>query len=75
MEYLEIKEGLSIRVCEIEAVEVGVGNTSIIHTHHKSYDSTFPYEVILQLLEIREEKPQEEKQGMNILKEIGVFAG
>ncbi len=72
--YLEVRDGFSIRVDAIEAVERGVGLTSIVRTQFNSYDTTFPYLVLLQLLE-REEAPeltQIEQETFNILKETGV---
>ena len=80
MKYIEISNGLSVKMDEIEAISQGTNElTSIIHTHHNTYDSTFPYSVLLELLE-REQKENTEikdilQKQLNIQKEIGVFAG
>ncbi len=75
MKYIEIVEGLSIRVDAIEAVEKKEDLTSIVRTQFNSYDSTFPYDVLLQLLE-REEIPEEKRkqEEFNILRETGIFS-
>ena len=78
MKYIEISEGLSVRVDEIEAVTSGEDTlTSIVKTHHTSYRSTFPYRVLLELLEHMQEEPEDKmkQQELNILKQIGTFAG
>lgn len=77
MKYIEIADGLSVETSKIEAVERAAGNVSVIHTHHKTYNSTFPYEVILSLLENnrQEEAKEPQQEGLNILKQIGTFAG
>lgn len=75
--YIEIADGLSIRIDEIEAI--GYGNnqlTSKVYTHHNVYDSTFPYSVLLQLLQREKiEKESIDKQAFNIMKEMGNWAG
>lgn len=80
MKYIEIAEGLSIKIDEIEAIGYGKNElTSKVYTHHNTYSSTFPYEILLELLENsylaekEESKPQEE--ALNIFREIGTFAG
>ena len=81
MKYIEIADGLSVRVDEIEAVSVGEDTmTSIVKTHHNIYRSTFPYSVLIELLEgsdnaVREEKEKREVKMFNVLKEIGTYAG
>lgn len=78
MEFIKVAEGLSIKACEIEAVESGMGNTCVIHTHHKIYSSTLSYDAVLQLLEMhhkKEEPEEKDSKEMNILKTIGTFAG
>ena len=50
--FIKIADGLSVKVDEVEAVGYGANNlSSKVYTHHNIYDSTFPYEVILALLE------------------------
>ena len=60
---------------------MGIGDnelTSRVYTHHNVYDSTFPYSVLLQLLEENQEdsdiKDIQEQQ-LNIQRELGTFAG
>ncbi len=80
MNYIEVTNGLSIRIDEIEAVSQGEDTlTSIVRTHHNIYKSTFPYQVLLDLLESNSKEDIESKElqqkPFNILREIGTFAG
>lgn len=78
MKFIEIAEGLSVRIDEIEAIGYGTTNmTSKVYTHHNIYDSTFPYGVLLDLLENSQKEPEDKtkEKELNILKEIGVYAG
>lgn len=82
LKYIEISEGLSVKIDEIEAVGYGNGDlTSKVYTHHNIYDSTFPYSVLVELLEANKEVDENEElkeiqsKQLNILKEIGTFAG
>ena len=79
MKFIEVSEGLSIRIDEIEAISKREDMVSTVHTHHNSYDSTFPYEVLLSLIEreyeTSEEAPTKEEEILNIFKQIGTFAG
>lgn len=79
LKYIEIKEGLSVKVDDIEAVGYGDNEfTSRVYTHHNAYDSTFPYMVLLELLEISDAnqgKEEREKAQFNIMKELTVQRG
>ena len=78
MKFIEIAENLSIRIDEIEAIGKGESDlTSIVHTHHSLYNSTFPYDVLLQLLENELAEPinNTQQQQLNILKTQGYYAG
>lgn len=78
MQYIEVAKGLSIRVDEVEAVGYGVSElTSKVYTHHNVYDSTFPYRVLLKLLEKRDVRPEEKRseEELNVFKQIGNLAG
>jgi hypothetical protein len=76
MKYIEIKDGLSVKIDDIESIERNEDFTCYVRTHHNTYDSTFPYMVLLELLERRDYGLQEkEEKIMNIQKEIGTFAG
>ena len=74
MEYIELRDGLSVKICEIEAV---IRNedvmTSTVYTSSNTYTSTFPYDVLLSLIEKKEEP--REKEMLNIMKTIGTFSG
>jgi len=77
--YIEISKGVSICIDKIESVEED-GMTSIVRTVTGTYKSTFPYQVLLQLLgeyngEKEMQKEKREVEALNIFKEIGVFAG
>jgi len=74
MNYIEISEGTSICIDDIEAVIANTdGMTCTIKTSWNSYQSTFPYNVLLGLINKKEEP--ERKQELNILRTIGTFAG
>ena len=78
MKFIEIAEGLSIKICDIEAISMGEDKlTSIIKTHHNIFKSTFPYNVLLDLLEMEMKEPEKEteQQKLNILKLQDYFAG
>ena len=79
-QYIEIKDGVSVKMDDIVAVVRGSKElTSIVHTQYRTYDSTFPYEVLLELLQTSKEESGEIKdilqKQLNIQKEIGTFAG
>jgi hypothetical protein len=75
MKFIELRDGLSVCADEIEAVIRNEdGMTSTVYTTSNTYTSTFPYEVLLSLLERQSEEP-EQKQELNILKTLGSFAG
>lgn len=62
MRYIEIAEGLSVKVDEVEAIGYGNGSlTSKVYTHHNVYDSTFPYKTLLQVFEDNLQEPKEEQ--------------
>lgn len=74
MKYIEIVDGVSIRVDAIEVIERKDDLTCVVRTQFNTYDSTFPYTTLLQLLE-REKVPtpvKVEEEVVNILKETGV---
>lgn len=77
MKFIEISEGVSVRICEIESVSTGDDYlSSVVKTHYNIYRSTFPYNVLLELLE-REEEPIDDVQvkQLKVLEQIGTFAG
>lgn len=74
MQYIELRDGFSVRKDAIEAIERKDELTSIVKTNFNSYESVFPYDVLLQLLEREELPTQTETQTLNILKEIGTPA-
>ena len=74
MKYIEIVDGVSIRLDAIEAIERKDDLTCVVRTQFNTYDSSFPYTTLLQLLE-REEVPAPikiEEEVVNILKETGI---
>ena len=75
MDYIEISEGISLAIDKIEAISVNAdGLTCTVRTEWNTYQSTFPYRVLLELLNRREAQP-ERKEELNILKTLGSFAG
>lgn len=80
MNYIEIADGLSIRIDEVEAIGKKDEFTSIVYTHHNTFDSTFPYNVLLELLESSVDETQSKNEkfevpALNILKTQGFFGG
>ena len=74
MNYIEISIGTSICVDQIEAVIANPdGMTCVVKTGWNSYESTFPYTVLLSLIKKREEPRKNEE--LNILKTLGSYAG
>ena len=75
--YIEIADGLSINAEEIEAVSRDTELTSIVYIGGHEFRSTFPYEVLLQLIGRKEEPEEDEmdKRKMRILEQLGNYAG
>lgn len=74
MQYIEISNGVSLCVDDIEAVIANPdGMTSTVRTSWNSYQSTFPYGVLLSLI-CKKDEPRH-NEALNILKTIGSFAG
>ena len=78
MRYIEVADGISVKVSEIEAVVKKDDFTSEVVTHQNTYSSTFPYDVLVELLEMRHTEDAQElnsdPEEKNILKEIGTPA-
>jgi hypothetical protein len=75
MNYIEVTEGTSICVDKIEAIIINPdGVTSTVRTNLNTYHSTFPYDVLLQLVNRKEEQPRS-KEELNIFRTLGSFAG
>ena len=73
MRYIEVSDGISVAVDLIESVERNDdGLTSRVRIGNNIYNSTFPYEALLELLM---EKEPEKQEALNILKTIGTFSG
>jgi hypothetical protein len=77
MEFIEIADGLSIRICEIESVSKGEDElTSVVRTHHNIFRSTLPYSILVSLLERNKEQEEpERREELNILKTLGSYVG
>ena len=77
MEYIEIADGLSVKVCDICAVAKDTELTSTVYTDSSVFKSTFPYNVLLELLERESEKPVDNTQNrqLRIFETLGTFAG
>lgn len=52
MKFIEIREGISVRKDEIVSVERQENGVSRITTENQSFESNFPYETILKILEM-----------------------
>ena len=61
MRFIELQDGLSIRIDEIEAIVKIDDLTSEVRTESNTYVANFPYDVLLRLIEeesrVVEEKP------------------
>lgn len=77
MQYIEIAEGLSVKICDICAVGKDTDLTSTVYTDSSVFKSTFPYNVLLELLERESDKPVDNTQQrqLRILETLGTFAG
>ena len=81
MRFIEIREGISIDINEIEAIEDKDKLNSKIYTHHNTYTSTFPRTALIQLIE--KHKGGQSSPGQSskddlmkaFLKNFGTFAG
>lgn len=62
MKFLEIKEGFSVNIDKIEAIERKDDFSSVIHTHFNSHTANFPYITLLRILEGEVEKPVENER-------------
>ena len=74
MKYIEIKEGLSIRLDEIEAIEKVNEYNSTVYTHHNLYASTFPYMTLISLLEAEgEEEDRKDSQVTDNINQLAKY--
>lgn len=79
MKFLETKDGFSVNIEQIEAIERVDDFSSRIHTHFNSYTANFPYMTLLQILE-REIAPEAKKERVldkleTVLESTGHYAG
>jgi len=79
MQYIEVSDGFSVKISEIEAIIRKDELTSEVVTHQNTYSSTFPYAVLLELLEMRHAHEAEllqlsDTEEKNIMKEIATPA-
>jgi len=72
MKFVELAEGISINVDEIEAVSKKNQLNSVVQTHHNVYHINMPYEALLKILSGKVGGKQEV---VNIMKEMGSFSG
>ena len=81
MRFIEIREGVSVDIDQIEVVEKKDDLTSIVYTHHNAYETNFPYMALLQLLEMqgKEGNTAQDETIKNLqetwLKTTGTYAG
>ena len=59
MRFIEVKEGVSIDIDQIESLEKKDDFTTTVYTHHHVYEASFPYMALLQLLEMETQNIQE----------------
>lgn len=79
MRFLEIREGFSVNIDNIEAIETKDEFTSTIHTKFNTHIANFPYITLLRILE-GETKEEPQKQRVMekfeaVLDHSGHFAG
>jgi len=70
MRYIEIADGVSVKIDSIEAVLRTDSLSSEVVTADNSYTSIFPYEVLLELLEMEEKDKDSDLDDRNIFKRI-----
>ena len=82
MKFLKIKEGVCIATDKVEALEtIDQLHTRIYMTNGGVYEAQFPYDALIQLLQIEEANPTESintellNSLNNIAKTSGNFAG
>jgi hypothetical protein len=80
VKFIEVIEGTSVLRAEIEAIKDNGEGGAIIYTHHNQYNSTFPYQTLLQLLEVDMPDDKSEDSGtlkniQNMIQQQGHFAG
>jgi len=51
MKFIEISDGISIRKSDIEAIKKREDMFSVVYTKNREYEASFPYIMLLQLLE------------------------
>jgi hypothetical protein len=75
MIFIELAQGISVSRDKIESVEED-GSGSKVRINGTVYISTFPYKVLLQILESDNgvQKVKEEKETLNIFKQIATPA-
>ena len=77
MKFIEIKEGLSVSREDILAIEKMEEFTCKVHTIIGSFDSSFPYITLLQILE--EETPDDTEKKLEhistVVDTLGHYAG
>jgi hypothetical protein len=74
MRFLKIKDGVCINVERVEALEIiDQLHTRVYMTNGVAYESMFPYETLVTLLEIKEEKPESDVD-TEILKKLNTMA-
>ena len=54
VKFLELRQGFSVSIDEIEGIQYKDELHSTIITHHNSFTADFPYKVLLEMLEARE---------------------
>jgi len=79
MEFIEVDEGFSIKVSEIEAIERIDDLNCAIYTHHNRYEMGFPYKTLLDLLSLHTGESDSMRETMKSLKgfleQSGHFVG
>jgi hypothetical protein len=74
MRFIEIAIGTTISADQIESIVANKdGKSCTVKTCWNTYQSTFPYQVLISLLQKKEEP--EKKEALNILKTLGSYAG
>ena len=50
MKFIEVRDGFSIAIDEIQAIEKSGELFSLVHTSKDVYESTWPYKVLLEII-------------------------
>ena len=80
MSMVEIQKGISVDTEDIESVKMNDDGTSTVFTHHRKYQSFFPSNILLFIINNRNKQIDNPNEKVMddfhaVLKKVGHFAG